>query len=338
VITDGTVTPCIDVHSHFFPREVLDALRTEGGRYRTPLRIEADGTIFVVTPERPYGPIGLGFYDVDHRLKFMRAEGITTQVLCAPPFLFYYWLDARAALDIIRMENDAIAVAVGKEPERFIGLGTVPLQDVGLAVRECERIAGRSLRGVEIGSNVDGRDLDAPEFWPFFEAAEALGLAILIHGGNVAAGDRMDDYHLRNLVGFPVDTTLAAARLIFSGVLDRFPDLRICIAQAGGFLPYVTGRLDHGYAVRPECRRFIAQAPSEYLRHRLYFDTITHSPRVLRLLLDTVGAARVMLGSDFPFDMGAPHPRSAVTAQSDLSPAALRQIYSDTAREFLGLG
>jgi aminocarboxymuconate-semialdehyde decarboxylase len=147
----------------------------------------------------------------------------------------------------------------------------------------------------------------------------------------------MGDYHLRNLVGFPVDTTLAAARLIFSGLLDRFPRLRICIGQAGGFLPYVAGRLDHGYAVRPECRRLIAHAPSEYLR-RLYFDTLTHSPRALRLLLDTVGPERVMLGSDFPFDMGAPHPRSVVTAQADLSPTAVRRIYADTAREFLGLG
>jgi aminocarboxymuconate-semialdehyde decarboxylase len=335
MITDSTVTACIDVHSHFFPLEVLDALRTQGGRYRTPVRTEADGRVFVVTPERPYGPIGPGFYDLEHRLKFMQEEGITTQVLCAPPFLFYYWLDARAALDVIRMENDAIAVAVAEHPERFIGLGTIPLQDVRLAVQECERIAGRGLRGVEIGSNVDGRDLDGDQFRAFFEAAEALGLAILIHGGNVASGDRMDDYHLRNLVGFPTDTTLAAARLIFSGVLDRFPRLRICIAQAGGFLPYVVGRFDHGYAVRPECRRFIAQAPSDYLR-RLYFDTLTHSPRVLRLLLDTVGSERIMLGSDFPFDMGAPNPRSVVTAQADLPSAALSRIYTDTAREFLG--
>ena len=156
------------------------------------------------------------------------------------------------------------------------------------AVQECEQIAGRGLRGVEIGSNVEGRNLDADEFRPFFEAAEALGLAILIYGGNVAAGDRMDDYHLRNLVGFPLDTTLAAARLIFSGVLDRYPRLRICVGQAGGFLPYVAGRFDHGYAVRPECRRLIAHAPSENL-HRLYFGTITHFPRALRLLLDTVG-------------------------------------------------
>lgn len=331
------MTACIDVHSHFLPLEVFDVLRREGARYRTPVRAEADGRLFVVTPERPYGPIGPGFYDVARRREFMAAQGITTQVLCAPPFMFYYWLDAHAGLDIIQMENDALAEVVQRDPEHFVGLGTVPLQDVTLSIRECERIKRRGLRGLEIGSNVDGRDLDAEEFWPFFEAVQELDLGILIHGSNVAGGDRMSDFHLRNLVGFPLDTTLAAARLIFAGVLDRFPRLRICIAQAGGFLPYVAGRLDHGYAVRPECRRFISTRPSEYLR-RFYFDSITHSPRVLRLLLETVGPERVMLGSDFPFDMGSPTPREVVEAQAALAPGGRERVYQDTATEFLGLG
>lgn len=331
------MTACIDVHSHFFPLEVLDVLRREGGRFRTPVRVEADGRVFVVTPERPYGPIGPGFYDVGRRREFMAAQGITTQVLCAPPFLFYYWLDAHACLDIIQVENDAIAEVVRRDREHFIGLGSVPLQDVTLSIRECERIKRAGLRGVEIGSNVDGRDLDAEEFWPFFEALEGLDLAVLIHGGNVASGDRMDDFHLRNLVGFPLDTTLAATRLIFAGVLERFPRLRICVGQAGGFLPYVAGRLDHGYAVRPECRRVIGKPPSEYLHH-LYFDSITHSPRALGLLLDTVGVERVMLGSDFPFDMGSPAPRDVVEAQVALTAGARERVYRLTATEFLGLG
>jgi aminocarboxymuconate-semialdehyde decarboxylase len=328
---------CIDVHSHFFPLELLDDLRKNGARYRTPVREEADGRIFVVTPERAYGPIGPGFYDVGRRREFMAAQGITTQVLCAPPFLFYYWLDAHAGRDVIQVENDAIAEVVRRDPEHFVGLGTVPLQDVASSIRECERIKRAGLRGVEIGSNVDGRDLDAEEFWPFFEALEALDLPVLMHGANVAGGDRMDEFHLRNLLGFPLDTTLAAARLIFAGVLDRFPRLRICVGQAGGFLPYVAGRLDHGYAVRPECRRFIGRPPSDYLR-RFYFDSITHSPRVFGLLLETVRPERVMLGSDFPFDMGSPSPRDVVEAQAALTAGGRERVYRDTATEFLGLG
>lgn len=153
----------------------------------------------------------------------------------------------------------------------------------------------------------------------------------------MAGGDRMNDFHLRNLVGFPLDATLAAVRLIFAGVLDRFPRLRICVGQAGGFLPYVAGRLDHGYAVRPECRRVIDRPPSHYLR-RLYFDTITHSSRALGFLLETVGPERVMLGSDFPFDMGSPTPRDVVEGQAALSADGRARIYRDTAVEFLGLG
>lgn len=160
------VTACIDVHSHFFPREVLDVLRREGARYRTPVRTEPDGRVFVVTPERPYGPIGPGFYELDRRREFMEAQGIGVQVLSAPPFLFYYWLDARAVLPVIQMTNDALAEVVRRDPEHFIGLGTVPLQDVALSIAECERIERAGLRGLEIGSNVDGRDLDAKEFWP----------------------------------------------------------------------------------------------------------------------------------------------------------------------------
>lgn len=330
------MTACIDVHSHFLSREVLDFLGKEGGRYRTPVRTEPDGRVFVVTPERPYGPIGPGFYEVDRRREFMAAQGIDTQVLCAPPFLFDYWLDARAALDVIQMENDALAEVARRDPAHFIGLGGVPLQDVALSIRECERLKEAGLRGLEIGSNVDGRDLDAPEFWPLYEALEHLDLAVLVHGANVAGGERMDEFHLRNLVGFPLDATLAAARLIFAGVLDRFPRLRVCVAQAGGCLPYLAGRLDHGHALRPECRRFIDRPPSHYLS-RLYFDTITHSPRALGLLLDTVGPGRVMLGSDFPFDMGSPAPRDVVEAQPALTADARRRVYRDTAVEFLGL-
>jgi aminocarboxymuconate-semialdehyde decarboxylase len=325
----------VDVHSHFVARDVLDVLEREGARYGTPLRHDPDGRLFVLTPERAYGPIGPAFSDVDRRREFMRAHGIATQVLSPPPFLFYYWLDGEAGLDIVRMENDAIAAVVARDPAHFAGLGTVPLQDVAASIRECERIKRAGLRGVEVGSNVDGRDLDAPEFQPFFEALQDLDLPVLLHGGNVAGGERMNEFHLRNLVGFPLDTTLAAARLIFAGVLDRFPRLRLCVGQAGGALPYLAGRLDHGHAVRPECRRSIAGPPSGYLR-RLYFDTITHSAPALRLLLDIVGPERVMVGSDFPFDMGAAAPRAVVEAQT-LSPADRARIDRGTAAEFLGL-
>lgn len=304
---------CIDAHSHFLPAGILDLLRRDGARYGTPVQNRGDGRIFVVTPERPWGPIGPGFYDLDVRRQYLEAHGISTQVLTPPPFLFYYWADPKLAYEIIRAENDAIAEVVRGGAGRFVGLGTIPMHDVTLSIHECERIKKSGLCGIEIGSNVNGIDLDNERFWPIYEAIESLGLAVLLHPNNVVGSERMREFHLQNLIGFPADTTLAAARLIFSGVLDRFLRLRICLGQAGGFLPYIIGRLDRGFSVRPECRRSLSK-PSEYLR-RFYYDTIIHAPAPLGFLVEMVGADRVMLGSDFPFDMESSDPHGDIREQ-----------------------
>lgn len=325
---------CIDVHSHFLPASVLALLQRDGARYNTPV-VSRDGKMFVVTPERPYGPIGPGFHDVDVRKQYLAEHGIVTQILAPPPFLFYYWIDARLGVDVIRTVNEAIA-ETARGDERFAGLGTVLMQDATAGVRECERIKALGLCGIEIGSNIDGMELDDEKLWPIYEAVESLGLPILIHPNNVVGGDRMRDFHLQNLIGFPSDTTLAAARLIFAGVLDRFPDLKICLGQAGGFLPYIIGRLDQGFTARPECRRSGCSKPSDYLR-RFYYDTIIHAGGPLAFLIDAVGADRVMFGSDFPFDMRSMLPSTAIDANATLTQEQSEQIRSGTARHFFGL-
>ncbi|MCC7486179.1 MAG: amidohydrolase [Burkholderiales bacterium] len=327
---------CIDAHSHFLPASILDLLRRDGARYGTPVQVRDDGRIFVITPERPWGPIGPGFYDLDFRRRYLAGHGISTQVLTPPPFLFYYWADPQASYGIIRAENDAIAEIVNGSAGRFAGLGTVPMHDAKLALRECDSIKRSGLCGVEIGSNVNGVDLDDERFWPIFEALESLGLAVLIHPHNVVGSDRMREFHLQNLVGFPADTTLAAARLVFSGVLDRFPNLKLCLGQAGGFLPYIMGRLDRGFAVRPECRRALGK-PSEYLR-RFYYDTIIHGPGPLAFLIETVGADRVMLGSDFPFDMELSDPRADWREQPRITEESGDWLRHRTACAFFGMG
>ena len=328
------MTPRIDVHSHYFGPEVLEALRKHGETCKTPVATRPDGRLIVHTPERPYGPIAPAFYDLDLHLEYMRALDIERQMLVAPPFLFLYWTREAAAYRLMEMENDSMAAAVQRHPDRFVGFGTVMLQDVPASVRECERVKRMGLRGIEIGSNIEGRGIEEEEFWPVFEAAEALDLAVLIHPANVAGQERMPDYHLRNLIGFPVDTTIAAAKIIFSGLLDRFPRLRICLGQAGGFLPFIIGRLDAGFHARPECRANIDQPPSTYLR-RFYYDSIIHSPAALGFLIRTVGADRVMLGTDFPFDMSASSPVEEIDMQADLSEAERADILGGTAARFL---
>ena len=328
--------PRIDVHSHYFGASILEELQRRGEECGTPVETDEDGRMFVIAPERPYGPITPAFHDMTLRTEFLSKHGIERQVLTPPPFLFFYWSTAKAAYALMEMENDSIMEAVDTDSDRFIGFATVMLQDVPASIRECERVKKGGLIGVEIGSNVHGRGLEEEKFWPFYEAAESLGTPVLIHPSNVAGADRMAEYHLRNLVGFPLDTTLAAAKLIFAGVLDRFPRLKICLGQAGGFLPYIIGRLDAGYEARAECRRNISEPPSSFLR-RFYYDTIIHSADTLGFLIEAVGADRLMLGTDYPFDMGASGPIADVEAQRGLKPAERDRVFGATATEFLGL-
>jgi aminocarboxymuconate-semialdehyde decarboxylase len=317
------------------PAAVLERLRRDGDRYRTPVQTRDDGKIFVVTPERPYGPIGPGFHDLDVRKRYMAEHGIVRQILAPPPFLFYYWIEARIGLEIIQGVNDAMAEIAQDEPD-FAALGTIPMQHATAAIRECERVRSIGLCGIEIGSNIDGMELDDERLWPIYQAIESLGLAVLVHPNNVLGGERMRDFHLQNLVGFPSDSTLAAARLIFAGVLDRFPDLKICLGQAGGFLPYIIGRLDQGFTARPECRRSGCSKPSDYLR-RFHYDTIIHAARPLAFLIESVGADRVMFGSDFPFDMRSLLPSTTIDASGWLTEDQSEQIRLRTAEQFFGL-
>lgn len=326
---------CIDVHSHFLPASVLARLRRDGARYRTPVETRHDGKVFIITPERPYGPVGPGFHDLEVRKRYMVEHGIVRQILAPPPFLFYYWIDASVGLEIIQAVNDAMAEVASADPA-FGGLGTIPMQDATAGVRECERVKSIGLCGIEIGSNIDGMELDDERLWPIYEAIESLGLPILVHPNNVVGSDRMRDFHLQNLVGFPSDTTLAAARLIFAGVLDRFPDLKICLGQAGGFLPYIIGRLDQGFTARAECRRSGCSKPSDYLR-RFHYDTIIHAARPLAFLIESVGADRVMFGSDFPFDMRSMLPTKAIDAIGSLTRQQSEQIRFGTGEAFFGL-
>jgi aminocarboxymuconate-semialdehyde decarboxylase len=326
----------IDVHSHFVSKLTLEQIRRSGHLAGTTYEERPGAGTFVVTPERPYGPIKSAFFDLDERIDYMDKNGIDVQVLLPPPFVFYYWSSSAAAVELMKLQNDETAQAVSGSSGRLIGFGTVMLQDVASSIKEVERIKALGLLGVEIGSNVNGKGLDDPELAEFYAALQDYDMSLLIHPHNVAGQERMPDYHLRNLIGFPVDTSLAAAQLIFSGTLDRFPKIRICLGQAGGFLPYIIGRLDAGFKARPECSRNIDRKPSEYLSH-FYYDSIIHSSNSSSFLLRTVGSDRVMLGTDFPFDMNSTSPIAEIESQADLTASDLAAIYSRTAVQFLGV-
>jgi aminocarboxymuconate-semialdehyde decarboxylase len=233
----------------------------------------------------------------------MDAARVDVHVLSATPQTYYYDQDASAAAALAAIQNAQIASHVAAYPDRFIGIATLPMQAPEKAAAELRRaVRELGLRGAMIGSNCEGRNLDDPAFQPLWAAASELDAFLFIHPVGVAGMDRMKSYYLRNLIGNPLDTTIAAACLVFGGVLERYPNLTVCLAHGGGFVPYQMGRWVHGYAVRPEPKAQLQGSPQASI-DKLLFDTILHARPQLESMIGWVGAARVLLGSDYPYDM-----------------------------------
>jgi aminocarboxymuconate-semialdehyde decarboxylase len=265
----------------------------------------------------------------------MDSEGIKKQVLSPIPILWCYWGPPAATAEWAQVQNDYIAEVVNRHPDRFLGMGTVAMQSPSHAVAELERLKKLEFPAVEIGTNVNGRDLDDPQITEILEAAQELDLAVFVHPWFPIGEERMGSFYLANIVGVCLETTLAISRLILGGVLERLPRLRIGFAHAGGAFPALLGRIDNGYAERPEAKTIISRPPSSYV-HRLYFDCITHDPRILEFMCTKFGTNRVMLGSDYPFDMGVKHPLQQLS-DVHLTENDLDDILFRTAEEFLGI-
>jgi aminocarboxymuconate-semialdehyde decarboxylase len=303
--------PTIDIHAHFVPEEYLRIIEAEGEPYGVRLRSGANGPMIVVG-QAVIGPITAHYHNLDLRLKAMDAQRVTVHALSLNPPMVY-WADKALGVRLARLVNDAMAEATRAHPERFVALATLPMQDPEAAVNEVDRaVKELGCRGIYLGTNVRGKELPDSSFLPVFERINALAVPIFLHPFNVIGSQRLTSYYLHNLLGNPFDTAVAAANLIFSGLLDRFPKLDICLPHAGGAFPYLIGRLNHGWKVRQECKA-LKKPPLSYLR-RFTYDTISHAPESLRYLIDLVGADRVMLGSDYCFDMGYARPVKVVTA------------------------
>ena len=281
------------------------------------------------------GPITPHYHDLEVRLKTMGSRGVTVHALSLMPPMVY-WADGALGLRLARIVNDGMAEASRAHPERFVFLATLPMQDPEAAINEVDRaVTELGCRGIYLGTNVRGKELTDPSFAPIFERIDALKMPIFLHPLNVIGVQRLTSYYLHNLLGNPFDTAVAAANIIFSGLLDRFPKLQICLPHAGGAFPYLIGRLNHGWRVRQECKA-LKKAPSSYLR-RFTYDTISHAPESLDYLIKLVGADRVMMGSDYCFDMGYDRPVNIVTALQ-LSRADKEKILSGNAARLLRLG
>src|SRR5688572_21238407 len=290
-----------DIHTHFIPPEFVADARA--GRALDRIALERrDGGEWLVHPQGYGYPLSPEFFDHDAKHREMDRLGIDAAVLSLTPTLFFYWLNASAAADFCRQANDSLATFVAGS-DRLEGVAVVPLQDPEAAAAELRRaVRDLGLRGAEIGTTMEKVPLDDARFDPFFAAAAELDVPVILHPYYVGTRPTLTDFYMTNLTGNPLETCIAASRLILSGFLDRHPQLKLVLVHAGGFMPFQIGRLDHGFRVRPESNAAISTAPSTYLR-RFWYDTITHAATPLKFLIDLVGADRVVFGTDLPFDM-----------------------------------
>jgi aminocarboxymuconate-semialdehyde decarboxylase len=324
----------IDMHNHLVAPEVVTFLEREGARYNTCV-VEQDGQRFFVIQDTARRPLHARITQVEARLSDMDAEGVDIQAISCVPFVMYPEVPAALGSTIARLNNEALAAACTRHSERFVPLASVPLQDPPAAAAELVHAAQLGLRGVEIPPNIQGQGLDEPQFEVFWEAAEALQMVVCIHPFEAAPQGMLARYGLGNLVGNLYDTGLAAALLIYGGVLERHPALRVVLYHAGGAFPSLLGRLDNGYRLLPECRTAIPRPPSTYV-NQLWFDTIAFRQDMLRYLLSAYGVERLVVGSDYPLPAGLAHPVAEVKALR-LDPETERAILGGNASRLLRL-
>jgi aminocarboxymuconate-semialdehyde decarboxylase len=298
------MTKTIDMHTHVLADATVKLMQKEIpslGLKMAPY--DADNAVCEVAGVA-YRPFPRGGHDIERRFKDMDAAEVDVHLLSVAPQTWLYGQEAAVGVAASAIQNDEIARHVKEHPERFSGIATLPMQAPDKAADELRRAMRKlGLHGAMIGSNIGGKNLDDPSFEPLWAAAEELDAFMMIHPGNVAGADRLRSYYLGNLIGNPLDTTIAGACLIFGGVLERHPKLNFIMSHGGGFIPYQGGRWVHGWEVRPEPKVHVKHSPAPFLDRFLY-DTILHAQAPLEFLISSVGANRVFLGSDYPYDMG----------------------------------
>jgi aminocarboxymuconate-semialdehyde decarboxylase len=307
----------IDIHTHILPEHIPNwkeqfgyggFIKLEHHKPCCARMLKDDGKFF--------REIDDNCWSIEKRIGECDEFGVCVQVLSTVPVMFSYWAQPQDGLEISKFLNDGLAEMVAKFPKRFVGLGTVPLQDTGLAIKELERCREIGLAGVQIGSNVNQLNLGEPQFFDFFKSCEELGMAVFVHPWEMMGEEHMQKYWLPWLVGMPAETSRAICSLIFSGTLEKCKNLRICFAHGGGSFPATIGRIEHGFLVRPDlCASDNQCNPRDYLG-KIYFDSLVHDAPMLRYLVKLAGADKVALGTDYPFPLGELEPGSLIESMN----------------------
>jgi aminocarboxymuconate-semialdehyde decarboxylase len=325
----------IDLHTHILPETWPDLHQRYG--YGEWIRLEHHKPCCarMMRAEKFFREIEDDCWDAQRRLTDCDHHRVDVQVLSTVPVMFSYWARPEDTLDLSRMLNDHLMSVVATHPKRFIGLGTLPMQAPELAVRELERCMAIGLAGVEIGTHINDWNLDDECLEPFWAAAEELGAAVFVHPWDMMGQGRMPRHWLPWLVSMPAETSLAICSLAMGGVLERYPNLRICFAHGGGSFPATIGRIDHGFNVRPDLCQTRTQTPPSELLSSIYIDSLVHDPDALRFVVSKLGTDRIALGTDYPFPLGELAPGQLIES-SHFSAADKERMLSGTALEFLG--
>jgi len=326
----------IDIHTHIMPAKMPNWVQKFG--YGEFIHLEQRNCkACMMKGDKLFREVEDNCFDAGVRLKEMDETDVTIQVLSTIPVLFNYWAKPADGLETARFFNDHIADTVVKDPLRFIGIGTVPLQDVDLAIQEMERcVAELKMPGLEIGSNINGENLSAKKFFPFYKRAEELGCSLFIHPWEMMGEQQMQQYWLPWLVGMPAETSRAICSMIFGGVLQQFPQLKVAFAHGGGSFPLTIGRIEHGFTVRPDLVAVDnAINPRAYIG-KFWIDSLVHDRNAMQYIIDVMGADKICLGSDYPFPLGE-HVPGKLIEEMGFGNELKEKLLFKNAKDWLGI-
>ena len=327
----------VDLHCHIFPPEYLRLARSDGERIGARIYRRDDGQEFIQAPGDFDYPLTDDLWSVPALVEALGRRRLSGAALSAAPPTLSYWAEPGLGAEISAASNDSIAEVVRGRPTQFVGLATVPLQDVSRAIAELERVMKMpEFRGVMIASHVGGRNLDHPDLLPFLEACQALDACVFVHPYQVLGTERLQSYYMWNLIGMVTETCVAIESLIFGGVYERLPKLKTYFAHAGGSFPWLRGRAEHGFRVLKNTRFGIDRPPSAYL-NRVYVDNMIYIPSALSWLVGEIGSDHIAVGSDYPFDIGPEDPTAIVHEAPGLTDADRENILYRTAWNLLGV-